>query len=63
MEIAGAKLWQSLTVGLLSGIVAYGLFAPTFVGAYQDFGIIFFWAFSLDLTADAVAKLAPTARR
>ena len=63
MEIASAKLWQSLTVGLLSGIVAYGLFAPKFLGDYQDFAIIFFWAFSLDLTADAVAKLAPTVRR
>jgi len=60
--IAIAKLWQSMLVALLAGLIGFGLFAPKFIGDYQDFLVIFFWAFGLDLTVDAVTKLAPTAR-
>jgi hypothetical protein len=63
MEVAQAKLLQSSTVALLAGLVGYGLFAPKFVGDFQDFVIVFFWAFGLELSADAIARLAPTARR
>jgi hypothetical protein len=62
-EIAAAKMWQTLVTALLAGLIGYGLFAPKFIGDYQDFLVIFFWAFGLDLTVDAVSKLAPTARR
>lgn len=62
-EIARAKLLQTAVVALLACLVGYGLFAPKFVGDYQDFLIIFFWAFGLDLSVDAVARLAPAARR
>ena len=62
-EIAAAKLLQTVVVMLLACVVGYGLFAPKFVGDYQDFIIIFFWAFTLDLSVDAVTRLAPTARR
>jgi hypothetical protein len=63
MEVAQAKLFQSAIVALLAVLVGYGLFAPKFVGDFQDFVIIFFWAFGLDLSADAIVRLAPTARR
>jgi hypothetical protein len=62
-EITIAKIWQTLLVALLAALVGYGLFAPKFVGDYQDLVVIFFWAFTLDLSVDAVSKLAPTARR
>jgi hypothetical protein len=52
-----------MLVALLSGLIGFGLFAPKFIGDYQDFLVIFFWAFGLDLTVDAVTKLAPIARR
>jgi hypothetical protein len=39
------------------------VFEPKFIGVYQDFVTIFFWAFTLDLTLDSVTKLAPTVRR
>jgi hypothetical protein len=63
MEVARAKLLQTALVTLLAGLIGYSLFAPKFIGDFQDFVIIFFWAFGLDLSADAVARLAPTARR
>jgi hypothetical protein len=62
-EIVLAKLWQSFGVAVLAGLVGYGLFAPRFIGDYQDFIVIFFWAFGLDLTIDAVTRLAPATRR
>jgi len=62
-QIACAKLGQSFFVAVLAALVGYGLSAPKFVSDYQDFLLIFSSAFGLDLTADAVAKLAPTARR
>jgi len=62
-EIAIAKLFQTMVVLLLACIIGYGLFAPKFIGDYQDLVIIFFWAFALDLSVDAVTRLAPTARR
>ena len=58
-EIATAKLLQSGLVALLAGLIGFGLFAPKFIGDYQDFLVIFFWAFGLDLTVDGVTKLAP----
>jgi len=54
---------QSVVVATLAGLIGYGLFAPKFIGDFQDFLVIFFWAFGLDLTTESVARLAPTARR
>jgi hypothetical protein len=62
-QIAAAKLLQTSLVAVFAMIVGYGLFAPKFIGDYLDFVMIFFWAFGLDLTADAIAKLAPTTRK
>jgi len=61
--LARAKMAQSVVVATLAGLIGYGLFAPKFIGDFQDFLVIFFWAFGLDLTTESVARLAPTARR
>ena len=62
-SIVATKVWQSVLVAGLAGVIAWGVFEPKFIGDYQDFVLIFFWAFRLDLAVDAVAKLAPTTRR
>jgi hypothetical protein len=50
------KRTQSLVVGLILIVAAYGLQLNTFVGNFTDFSTLFFWAFGLDLTVDAIAK-------
>jgi hypothetical protein len=61
--LARAKIGQSVAVAILAGLIGYGLFAPKFIGDFQDFLMIFFWAFGLDLTTESVVRLAPTSRR
>jgi hypothetical protein len=52
------KLAQSVVIGLLLIVAGYGLQLNTFVGTFADFSTLFFWAFGLDLTVDAVTKAA-----
>jgi predicted secreted protein len=51
------KRSQSLVVGLILIVAAYGLQLNTFVGSFTDFSTLFFWAFGLDLTVDALTKV------
>jgi hypothetical protein len=50
------KLTQSLIVGFVLLIAGYGLQLNSFVGTFTDFSTLFFWAFGLDLTVDAISK-------
>jgi hypothetical protein len=50
------KRIQSLLVGVVLIIAGYGLQLNTFVGTFTDFSTLFFWAFALDLTVDAISK-------
>lgn len=52
------KRTQSVVIGLLLIVAGYGLQLNTFVGTFADFSTLFFWAFGLDLTVDAVTKAA-----
>jgi hypothetical protein len=52
------KLMQSMVIGVVLLVAGYGLQLNTFVGTFAEFSTLFFWAFGLDLTVDAVAKAA-----
>ena len=51
------KALQSGLLAVLIGIGAVSLYSDTFVGNFADFSKIFFWAFGLDVTIDAVREL------
>lgn len=61
-QITSAKqlLWdkslQSLVLFVLVGLGAMMLYQNTFVGTFDDFAKVFFWAFGLDITFDAVRQ-------
>jgi len=61
-QITSAKqlLWdkslQSLILFVLVGLGAMMLYQNTFVGTFDDFAKVFFWAFGLDITFDAVRQ-------
>jgi hypothetical protein len=57
-ELARAKFFQTLLVAILLSFVAYALFAERFVGTARDCLAIFFWAFGLDLSVDALVNAA-----
>ena len=38
-------------------VFGVSVYAPSFVGTLADLSSIFFWAFGLDLTLDAVLRL------
>jgi len=48
------KRTQSIAVGFLLVIFGYALQINTFTGTFTDFSTLFFWAFGLDLTLDAI---------
>ena len=52
------KLAQSLMVGVVLIVAGYGTQLGTFVGTFTDFSTLFFWAFGLDLTVDAIARVS-----
>jgi hypothetical protein len=57
-ELKRDKRIQSLVVGVVLIVAGYGLQLNTFVGTFTDFSTLFFWAFGLDLTVDAISKAA-----
>jgi hypothetical protein len=50
------KSLQSLVLFVLVGLAGLMLYQNTFVGTFEDFAKIFFWAFGLDITFDAVRQ-------
>jgi hypothetical protein len=52
------KRLQSILVGIVLIIAGYGTQLNSFVGTFTDFSTLFFWAFGLDLTVDAISKAA-----
>ena len=52
------KLLQSFVIGTLLIVAGYGLQLNTFVGTFTDFSTLFFWAFGLDITVDALKNIA-----
>jgi hypothetical protein len=57
-ELKKAKRTQTLLVGAILILAAYGLQADTFSGTFTEFSMLFFWAFGLDLTVDQIGKIA-----
>jgi|CXWL01.1.fsa_nt_gi hypothetical protein len=57
-ELKKDKCVQSLTLGLLLIVAGYGLQLNTFVGTFTEFSTLFFWAFGLDLTVEALRGAA-----
>ncbi|MGO9118170.1 MAG: hypothetical protein ACLQPD_11235 [Desulfomonilaceae bacterium] len=49
---------QTVLVGALIAVVGYLLFAEKFIGTPQDIAGVFFWAFGIDITVDAVVQTA-----
>ena len=50
------KSLQSIVLFVLVGLGGVMLYESTFVGTFEDFSKIFFWAFGLDITLDAVRQ-------
>jgi len=48
------KRTQTVVIGIVLIALGYGLQLNTFVGTFTDFSTLFFWAFGLDLTLDAL---------
>jgi hypothetical protein len=57
-ELFQDTLWQTVLVGALIALAGYFLFEGKFVGTVQDLAGIFFWAFGLDITVDALLQVA-----
>lgn len=57
-ELMAESLLQFVIVGILIAVVGYGLFADKFVGTISDMLGIFFWAFGLNITVDALLTAA-----
>lgn len=55
--LVGAQALQSLFVCGLLVFSAYLLYADKFVGTPRELGMIFFWAFSLDLGVDSAKQI------
>jgi hypothetical protein len=55
-QIFLAKSLQSLLLFVLVGLGGIMLYQNKFVGTFEDFATIFFWAFGLDITIDAVRQ-------
>jgi hypothetical protein len=51
------KLIQSILLGVIVLAGAYGFNSDSFLGTPADFLTLFFWAFGLDLTVDAVSRI------
>jgi hypothetical protein len=59
-DLRTAKSKQTLMVGALIVLWAYGFYSRSFGGTWSDVGTIFFAAFGLDITLDALlSKIAP----
>src|SRR5262249_45719825 len=61
-QIAVAEAVQTVAIGLLFGLIAYAFYADQFVGTPKELIIIFFWAFSLDLTVARLIEVAKTVK-
>ena len=57
-ELKRDKRIQSLIVGIVLIVAGFGLQLNTFVGTLSDFSTLFFWAFGLDLTVEAISRAA-----
>jgi hypothetical protein len=53
-----AQLGQSFLLGVVLLVVAYTLYAPTYVGTGGQLAAIFLWAFAIDISVDAVVTAA-----
>jgi hypothetical protein len=53
-----AKAAETLVAAVLVGLIAYATFWKTFVGTPADLAAVFFWAFGIDLTIDAIVNTA-----
>jgi hypothetical protein len=62
MQLALAKFFQFVIIGLGILIVGYLLFADKFVGTFADMAGVFLWAFGLDVTIDAFVGAAKATR-
>ncbi len=55
-----AKGWQSVLIGVLMVVWAFGSYSQSYHGTWADISTIFFGAFGLDLTLDALlSKIRP----
>lgn len=57
-QLAQDTVFQTILVSLLLSITGYVLFQEKFVGTVPDWLGIFFWAFGLDITVDALLQAA-----
>jgi hypothetical protein len=55
--LRAAKFRQTLGLGVVICIFGFSVYAPAFVGHWSELSGIFFWAFGLDLTLDALTRL------
>jgi hypothetical protein len=59
-QVRYAKAIQTLVVGVLVIIWAYGFYSRTYSGTWSDLSTIFFAAFAIDVTLDAMlSKISP----
>jgi hypothetical protein len=59
-DVKAAKRMQTLLVGILLVVWAYTFYSRTYGGTWSDISTIFFAAFAIDLTLDAMlSKLSP----
>lgn len=57
-ELFWAKAKQTLILGAIICVLGYTTYAAKFVGTFDELASIFFWAFGLDLTLDAVTRVS-----
>src|SRR5262249_32879442 len=57
-ELFRDRLLQTVLAGALISIAGYLIFEEKFIGNVQDVAGIFFWAFGIDITVDALLQTA-----
>jgi len=55
--LRSAKARWTLAVGVLICIFGFTVYEPKFVGTWAELSSIFFWAFGLDLSLDAILRM------
>jgi hypothetical protein len=58
--VKAAKRLQTLLVGVLVVVYSYTFYSKTYGGTWSDISTIFFAAFAIDITLDAMlSKISP----
>ena len=57
-ELARAKIRQTVLAGILITFAGYVIFHQTFTGTVGDIAVVFFWAFTLDVSVATLTALA-----